>query len=104
MDPLYEEYKQDAMRRGVWDSLTNSLLGSNDKEEIEEKDLVNMFEVFAYYGLEYVGSPIFLEGHVVGVVCVLYKGERHHSPKYVTEAIARDVEILFKNRRQQVAI
>ena len=68
-DPLYEEYVEDAKKRGVWKIIQRAMKGEIREGNLKMDKFVNMFEVCACYGLNYIGCPITVEGYNLGVFC-----------------------------------
>jgi len=93
--------------RQIWEPICANLTGSDgvDEEEVLTWDstsatMQSMFEIYAYYGLNYIGYPIRSEkGHPLGVVCLLH--ENDHSTAEQWEALsdiktlASEVQTLF---------
>ena len=69
-DPLYEDYVKDAKKRGVWEAIKLSMKGEKSLPKHDFNQFVNMFELFTYYGLDYIGCPMKIDGdHNLGTVC-----------------------------------
>ena len=58
--------------------------------------LVNMFEVFAYLDLGYIGCPINIDGYSVGAVALMYEQDGNNVPS--EESIS-----FLKNFRDEIA-
>lgn len=67
--------------RNVWEPIYGNMTGLNPNSgsswDKQSKDLQSMFEVFAYYGLNYIGAPIRSpdSGLPMGVVCLLHEND-----------------------------
>lgn len=75
-DPLYKKYIEDAKKRGVWKIFESALSGKKQSAAKIAK-LVNMFELFVYFDLNYIGCPIKIDGSIVGVICLLYDRDQN---------------------------
>lgn len=94
--------------RNVWKPIYGNMTGldpmSGSAWNEQSKDLQSMFEVFAYYGLNYIGAPIRSpdSGLPIGVVCLLHNNDYRKADEWEgaskVVSVANSVADLFGAR------
>jgi len=96
--------------RKVWLPIYANLTGCDcvEEEELESWDsasatMQSMFEIYAYYGLNYIGFPIRSKSndHPLGVVCLLHDNDHNIADQWEElsdiKTLASEIQTLFHN-------
>jgi len=96
--------------RKVWHPIYANLTGCDcvEEEELQSWDsasatMQSMFEIYAYYGLNYIGAPIRSKSndHPLGVVCLLHDNDHNTADQWEElsdiKTLANEIQTLFQN-------
>lgn len=91
--------------RKIWPKIIANMTGEETEEEdfhLQSDKMKSMFEIYAYYGLNYIGAPIRSKNQLpLGVICLLHDNDHEQCDLWEAKsdivALAKEIELFFQD-------